>query len=409
MLFLLFQKFLPHSSKICFVNHYLYKHYPPNPIMTTKKKSSVVTPWKVSGDVNYKKLIKEFGVSEIDNKITSRIKKHVKELHPMLRRRVFFAHRDLNWLLDEYEKGNKFFLYTGRAPSGPVHLGHTMVWKFAKWLQDEFDVELWFQFPDEEKFLFKQNFKFEEGQEWLKENMLDVIAIGFNPKKTHFLIDTKNANLMYPEACKVAKKITFNMVKSTFGLTDSSNVGISFYTSMQAVPAFLPSILAKKQIPCLIPHAIDQDPHFRLTRDILPKLGYNKPSSIQCSFLPPLQGVSGKMAASSSDSSAIFATDTPKEVKTKINKYAFSGGQPTIEEHRKKGGNPDIDVAFQYLRMFFEEDDKKLEQIKEDYKSGKLLSGELKKILIDKINNFLAEHQKRRKQAEKDLDKFLVK
>ena len=42
----------------------------------------------------------------------------------MLRRNIFFAHRDLKWLLDEYEKGNKFFLYTGRSPSGPIHLGH---------------------------------------------------------------------------------------------------------------------------------------------------------------------------------------------------------------------------------------------------------------------------------------------
>lgn len=375
----------------------------------TKKESFKVTPWEVSGDVNYAKLIKEFGVSEVDDKILARIKKHTKDLHPMLRRKVFFAHRDLNWIIDEYEKGNKFFLYTGRAPSGPIHLGHLMVWVFTKWLQDKFGVELWFQFPDEEKFLVKQNIDYEETQKWLKENMLDVIALGFDPKKTHFIVDTKNADLMYGEACKVAKKITFNMVKSSFGLDDSANIGSIFYTSMQAVPAFLPSILAKKEIPCLIPHAIDQDPHFRLTRDILPKLGHYKPASIQCSFLPPLQGVSGKMAASGAESAAIFTTDDEKTVAKKINKYAFSGGQATIEEHRKKGGDPDIDVSFQYLRMFFEEDDKKLEKIYKDYKSGKMLTGELKKILIDKINAFLKEHQKNRKLAEKQIDKFLIK
>ena len=52
-------------------------------------------------------------------------------------------------------------------------------------------------------------------------------------------------------------------------------------------------------------------------------------------------------------------------MKRKINKYAFSGGQKTLDEHRKKGGNPDVDVSFQYLKMLFEEDDKKLEDIKE--------------------------------------------
>ena len=366
-----------------------------------------VTPWEVTGAVDYDRLISKFGVEKITDSLTKRIAKHAKGGHFMLRRGIFFAHRDMNWLLDEYEKKNPFFLYTGRAPSGPIHLGHLMPWIFTKWLQDIFDVELWFQFPDEEKFLFKQDLTFEDAQHFLKENMLDVVALGFNPKKTHFLIDTRHASLLYPEACKVAKKITFSMVRSSFGLDEQSNIGSIFYTAMQAVPAFLPSVLAKKEIPCLIPHAIDQDPHFRLTRDILPKLGHYKPASIQCTFLPPLTGSDGKMS-SSHEQTAIYATDTPEVVKKKINKYAFSGGRDTLEEHKKHGGNPDIDVSFQYLRMMFEPDDKKLEKIEKDYRAGKLLSGELKAIAIEKINAFLKEHQKARKHAEKTLSNYIV-
>ncbi len=369
------------------------------------KKEFKVTPWEVSGKVDYDKLIKEFGVSKIDDKLLARIKKHTKELHPMLTRKLFFAHRDLNWVLDEYEKGNKFFLYTGRAPSGPVHIAHIFVWEFTKWLQEKFNVELWFQFPDDEKFLFKKNLSYEETQKWLHENMLDIVALGFNPANTYFIIDTKHASLMYPEAIKVAKKLTASAVKASFGLKDTDNVGQFFYTTMQAVPAFLPSIIKKKNIPCLIPHAIDQDPHFRLTRDILPKLGYYKPTSIQSSFIPPLTGP-GKMD-SSNKYSAIFMTDTPEQVKTKINKYAFSGGKDTLAEHRKQGGNPDIDVSFQYLKAFFEPDDKKLEKIHDDYKSGKLLTSELKQILIEKINKYLSIHQTRRAKAEKLIDKFI--
>jgi tryptophanyl-tRNA synthetase len=366
-----------------------------------------VTPWEVSGVVDYDKLIKEFGVSKIDEKLLTRIKKHTGSLHPLLRRGLFFAHRDLNLILDEYEKGNKFFLYTGRAPSGPVHLGHLVPWLFTKWLQDKFDVELYFQFPDEEKFLFKSNLSWEDSQKYLHENMLDVIAVGFDPKKTHFLIDTKHASLMYPEAIKVARKITFSTVKATFGFGNDTNIGSIFYTAMQAVPAFLPSVIKKQKMPCLIPHAIDQDPHFRVSRDIIPKLGYPKPASIQCKFLPGLGGVNdGKMSASE-EHTAIYTIDDPKTVHTKIMKHAFSGGQPTIEEHRKKGGNPDVDVSFQWL-TFFEEDDKKLKKIEEDYRSGKLLTSELKQILIDKLNAFLKEHQKKRLQAEKQVDKFIL-
>src|SRR4030043_265536 len=91
---------------------------------------------------------------------------------------------------------------------------------------------------------------------------------------------------------------------------------------------YLPSVLAGKEIPCLIPHAIDQDPHFRLTRDILPKLGHYKPASIQCVFLPPLTGNEGKMSSSES-AKAILSTDNEKTVAAKINKYAFSGGKDT--------------------------------------------------------------------------------
>lgn len=366
-----------------------------------------VTPWDASDSIDYAKLISQFGVEEINDELRKRIEK-ITGKNFMLDRKIFFAHRDLKWLLDEYQKGNKFFLYTGRSPSGPIHLGHLMTWQFTKFLQDAFDCELWFQFPDEEKFLFKKDLSFEDVQKNLEDNMLDVIALGFNPKKTHFIVDTKHADIIYPEACKVAKKITFSMVKSSFGFDESANIGQIFYTSMQAVPAFLPSVLKNKKIPCLIPHAIDQDPHFRLTRDILPKLGYYKPASIQCSFLPPLTGANGKMS-SSKDDTAIYTTDTPKEVERKIKKYAFSGGRDTLEEHRRHGGNPDIDVSFQYLKYMFEPDDKKLRDIHNAYKSGEMTSGELKQITIDKINEFLKEHQKAREKAKSQIEKFLYK
>lgn len=368
---------------------------------------SSIDPYNVKGKVNYDRLTKEFGLEKIDDQLLRRIEKYTDKLHPMLTRKIFFAHRDLNWLFDEYDKGNKFFLYTGCGPSGPIHIGHLLVWYFVKWLQKKFDVELYFQFTDDEKFMYK-DLSYEEVQRWLNENMLDVIAVGFNPKKTHFIIDTKHAGLLYPEAIKVAKKITFSTIKSSFGFDESTNIGSIFFTSMQTVPTFLPSILKNKKIPCLIPHAVDQDPHFRITRDILPKLGYDKPASIQCSFLPPLTGDEGKMSSSESIK-GILTTDSPEDIEKKINKYAFSGGQSTIEEHRKKGGNPDIDISFQYLKYLFEESDEKLNQLEQDYRSGKILTGEMKEYTIKKIIKFIIKHQKRRESAKNKINKFLLK
>jgi tryptophanyl-tRNA synthetase len=366
-----------------------------------------VNPYNVEGKVDYKKLISEFGVKELNEKLLKRIEKIAGEVHPFLRRKIFFAHRDLEKFLDEYEKGNKGFLYTGRAPSGPIHLGHISVWLFVQWLQEKFDLEVWFQFPDEEKFLFKRDSSWEDIQKWTYENMLDVIALGFNPKKTHFIIDTKHAGLMYPEAVKVAKKITFSSIKSAFGFNDSNNIGSIFYTAMQTVPIFLPNVLSGKNQRCLIPMGIDQEVHFRLSRDVIEKMGHKKPSIIHAKFMPPLTGVEGKMSSSNSEK-AILMTDTTKQVAKKINKYAFSGGKDTIEEHRKYGGDVETDVSCQWLK-YFEEDDTKLSEIYKKYSEGNLLSGEVKKILIDKINNFLEIHQKKREEAKKILNEFILK
>jgi len=367
-----------------------------------------VTPWEVKEELTdslYKKLVKEFGIKPIDQEVIERIKKHTKEIHFMLRRKIFFAHRDLLWLLDEHEKGNRFFLYTGRAPDGPIHIGHLVPWIFTKWLQEKFNVELWFQFPDEEKFLFKQ-VSFDETKKWTRENMLDVIALGFKENKTHFLVDTKHANLMYKEACKVAKHITFSTVKAVFGFTNEANIGMIFYTAMQAVPAFLPSILKNKNMPCLIPLGVDQDPHFRIARDVLPKLGFYKPALIHAKFMPGLKGTKTKMS-SSDVNSTIWLTDSDEEVRRKIIKHAFSGGRGSLEEHKKLGGIPAIDVSYQWLYYLFEPDDKKIREIYESYKSGALSTIELKEYLIKKIITFLHQHRKKRKKAEKKLNKFI--
>jgi len=369
-----------------------------------------ITPYEAYGeltDKEYARHIEEFGIKRISKTLLKEIEKIAGEIHFMLRRGVFFAHRDLDWLIKKYKEGEKFFLYTGRAPSGPIHIGHLLPWIFTKWLQDKFNVELWFQFPDEEKFLFKKQLSWDETQHWLYENMLDVIALGFKKNKTKFIIDTKHANLLYPIACRIAKHITFSTVKATFGFTNENNIGSIFYTSMQAVPAVLPSVLKGKNVPCLIPLGIDQDAHFRLSRDVLPKLGFYKPALIHCKFLPSLQG-KAKMA-SSEETTAIYTTDTPEQVRYKIIKHAFSGGQPTVKEHREKGGNPDIDVSYQWLYMFFEPDDKVIEKIYYDYKSGALLTSELKEILIEKINKFLDKHQKEREKAKDKIEDYIYR
>ncbi len=362
----------------------------------------IVTPWHVEGDIDYDKLIEKFGTEKISPELREKIKSLTSEDHFMLRRGIFFSHREMNRILEDYEKGIEFFLYTGRGPSGHTHIGHLVPWMFAKWLQEKFDVNLYFQLTDDEKFYSKTDLTLEETSKYAYENALDFIALGFNPEKTKIIINTKNIQTLYPIAAQVAKKINFSNTKATFGFTNETNIGMIFYTSLQSAPCFI------EDKPVLIPLGVDQDPHFRLTRDIAQKIGKQKPALIHNIMVPALTGPGGKMSASE-EKGTIYTTDTPDIVKKKINKYAFSGGQIDIEQHRKLGGNPDIDVSYQYLRIFFEPDDTKLKKIYEDYKSGKLLSGELKAILIEKINEFLKIHQEKREKAKQQIEQFLLK
>ena len=150
----------------------------------------VVTPWEVSGKVDYRRLVKEFGTKTLTDEIVKRIEKHAGKSHLFLRRKIFFSHRDLDVILDSYEKGRKFALYTGRGPSGSTHLGHLMPWLFTKYLQDAFGAELYFQLTDDEKF-FVKGLELKQTKEFAYENALDVIACGFDPKKTHIFLDTE--------------------------------------------------------------------------------------------------------------------------------------------------------------------------------------------------------------------------
>jgi hypothetical protein len=99
--------------------------------------------------------------------------------------------------------------------------------------------------------------------------------------------------------------------------------------AVQAAPSFsnsFPQIFGtKKDIPCLIPCAIDQDPYFRLTREVAKRLKYPKPSLIHARFFPALQGSQTKMSASV-DSSAIFMSDTPNQIKNKVSRNRIAYG-----------------------------------------------------------------------------------
>ncbi|KAJ9189083.1 hypothetical protein P3X46_000415 [Hevea brasiliensis] len=384
---------------------------------TNEEQEQVVNPWEVSakdgGKIDYDKLIDKFGCQRLDHSLIDRVRRLTgRAPHVFLRRGVFFAHRDFNDILDAYERGEKFFLYTGRGPSSEsLHLGHLIPFMFTRYLQEAFRVPLVIQLTDDEKCMWK-NLSVEESKRLARENARDIIACGFDITRTFIFQDFEYVGgSFYNNMVKVEKCVTYNKVVGIFGFTGEDHIGKVSFPAVQAVPSFpssFPHLFSgKDDLRCLIPCAIDQDPYFRMTRDVAPRIGYHKPSLIESTFFPALQGETGKMSASDPNS-AIYVTDSAKEIKNKINKHAFSGGQDSEEKHRKYGANLEVDIPIKYLSFFLEDDDE-LEHIKKEYAAGRMLTGEVKKRLAEVLTDLVERHRLARSAVTDEMvDAFMA-
>ncbi len=391
--------------------------------MEEEEEEMVVNAFEVKGKIDYSKLVNDFGSKLIDPELLARIERltvgrgTVPKLHRFLRRDIFFSHRDMVKICECLENDQPFYLYTGRGPSsGAMHLGHLVPFMFTQWLQRAFQCPLVIQMTDDEKFLFKGEYDPETGDnldyfaQLTVENAKDIIACGFIPEKTFLFSDLKYVGTMYPTIVRIWKAVTTNTVNGIFGFDGASNIGKIAFPAIQAAPSFpssFPNVLGtgktSANMACLIPCAIDQDPYFRMTRDIAHKLVPKshplggKPALIHSKFFPPLQGAGGKMS-SSDENSAIFLTDSNEDIERKIKEFAFSGGQETKKLQEELGANLTIDVSYQWLR-FFLEDDEELEIIGKDYSSGSgeyWSTGKVKARLVAVLKEIVQAHQSRR-------------
>lgn len=357
--------------------------------MPAKSPNFTVTPYAVEGDIDYEKLCDRFGATVLTDE---QIDRFPDPVHPLVRRRVFYAGRDVDRYLGAIAAGEQVSIVTGRGPSGPMHLGHALPFYFAKYLQEQTGASIYIPLSDDEKYLTK-NQSFGEIRGHTRENLKDLLAVGFDPERTRFVVDTMDADVVYPLAASFAKHVTPATVEAAYGEPD--NIGLEFYPAVQTAHLLLPQLVHGRHA-TLVPIAVDQDPHIRVCRDIAGKQRYDvdKPAALLSTFIPRLSGP-GKMS-SSGDEAAIYLTDDRETVFEKVHRYAYSGGRTTVAEHRKHGGDPEVDVSFQLLRSLFEPDDEQIDRLAADYRAGDLLSGELKELAAERIADFLGDHQARR-------------
>jgi len=363
-----------------------------------------VTPWEVTGKIDYDKLLREFGLRPF-GKLPKQFEKQL-----LFRRGLVFAQRDFDKIAQAVEQKKKFVMMTGLMPSGKFHFGHKMVADQIIFYQD-LGAKVYIAVADVEAYNTRNTNLKELRETAVAEYLTNYIALGLDVKKCDFYFqssrsrDGKKASAYYSLAAMLARHATFNEFNAIYGDISPAKIVSALLQVSDILHPQLPEF--EGPLPVVVPVGSDQDPHLRLARDLSQRIKafeFVQVSSTYHKFCPGLGG--GKMS-SSDPLSYIALTDSPEEASQKIKKYAFSGGQATLEEHRKKGGNPDVDVAFQMLKYGLEEDDKKLAKIEADYRAGKLLTGELKQIAIEKISAFLSAHQKKREKARKTVDKFI--
>jgi tryptophanyl-tRNA synthetase len=368
----------------------------------------VVTPYEVRGKVDYDRLRELFGTQALTPELLDRLRALAGgDLHPLLARGFYYSHRDLSALLDAHARGEPFFVYSGRGPSGPLHLSHLAQFDLCRWFQERLHVPMYIQITDDEKFWSRAGLTREETLRWGLENLYDILALGFDRKTTRVFFDSRSIGALYPLAIRVARKITYSSVKAVFGLEPSANIGWIFYTALQTVPCFWPSWAEERTVRCLIPCGIDQDPHFRLTRDIAEGLGYPKPALLHSRMIPGLLGEAAMSTTGSSEDGALFLNDPPKTVERKV-RHAFTGGRASVEEQRRLGANPEICSVWALWRTRFADSDEQLARLTADCRSGALLCGDCKGQLLERIHPFYRAHAERREKAKEWAESAIV-
>lgn len=361
-----------------------------------------IDPFGASVVTDYSKLFNELGVKPLTKKLLNRIK------HPSryMRRGVDFAHIDFDKFVKAAQQGKQVAVMSGIKPTNEFHLGSKMTAEKIIHIQKEFGAKAFYAIADIEA-LVDNGISLEESHKIAVDNVADLLALGLDPKNAYIYKQSEEKRVMNM-AFVFSRKITTNHMKNLYG---ERPLGLYFAAFTQAGDIFLPQLPefgGPKMV--VIPVAADQVPHIFLCRDIAKKvIDHYK-------FLPPatlvhkfFRSLSGEAKMSKRDPlSMLTLNDTPELVRKKVQR-ALTGGQKTVEEQRRLGGDPDKSVVYELLFYHFMEDDKRVKKIYDDYKSGKMLDGEMKELAIEIITKFIKKHQKKKKKMLPVAEQLLSK
>lgn len=354
----------------------------------------IIDPWGAKLPASYEKIVKQFGLEIFDPKLFPKPNR-------LMRRRIVFAGRNLKRIADCIKNRTPYYALTGIMPTAEkLHLGNKMVVEQMRYFQ-EHNAQTTILVADLEATTTRGISLDEAKKRALDFHIPAYIALGLDPKKTNFYFQSENKNVVHL-AYEFAKKITLSEFKAVYGNADPSRIMAAV---TQVGDILFPQL--EQRMPGIIPTGIDQDPHLRLTRDVVARTksihNFVPPSSIYHKFTPSLTGEL-KMSKSK-PAGNIELPEDPEQACKKIKK-AVSGGRKTVEEQRRLGAEVEKDMVFELLKTHLVEDDKELTKVYDDYKSGKMLTSELKQLACDKMISFMNDFTKKLEKAKKQVSKL---
>jgi len=412
-----------------------------------------INPWSSTPSLDVEKTFAEFGIDPI-----APVLKELPEIPYFMRRGIVVGHRDYLPIARAIRNHSPFYLLTGFMPSGHPHLGHLMLMREIVWHVQQ-GANGYVTIADREAYAVR-GLSWEKCREYGKEYLSCLYALGYDGQ-TYF--QSKN-NRLKDLAFEAATKVNFSELSAIYGFTPETALAHADSVITQVADILYPQV-EREPAPTLVPVGIDQDPHIRLTRGIAHKFrmftveerdgyisvrsknapdaaldavkkafpnakkyeghvdikgagcadvnarvrvieracggyAFYTPSSTYHVFLPGLTG--GKMSSSIPESLISFYE--PEATVRKKVMGALTGGKMTLEEQKKRGGEPEKCTLYLLNMFHMVTDDTQLAEIHRKCKAGEITCGQCKKETAERVLAFLKDFKEKMDVAAETIE-----
>jgi len=412
-----------------------------------------INPWSSTPSLDVEKTFAEFGIDPI-----APVLKELPEIPYFMRRGIVVGHRDYLPIARAIRNHSPFYLLTGFMPSGHPHLGHLMLMREIVWHVQQ-GANGYVTIADREAYAVR-GLSWEKCREYGKEYLSCLYALGYDGQ-TYF--QSKN-NRLKDLAFEAATKVNFSELSAIYGFTPETALAHADSVITQVADILYPQV-EREPAPTLVPVGIDQDPHIRLTRGIAHKFrmftveerdgyisvrsknapdaaldavkkafpnakkyeghvdikgagcadvnarvrvieracggyAFYTPSSTYHVFLPGLTG--GKMSSSIPESLISFYE--PEATVRKKVMGALTGGRMTLEEQKKRGGEPEKCTLYLLNMFHMVTDDTQLAEIHRKCKAGEITCGQCKKETAERVLAFLKDFKEKMDVAAETIE-----